>query len=307
MSYLKEFLAYLKNAPTIVQIIAVIVIGFVSYFLVPLYRSTGESRAKPSESKPVVTPVSPPSPVQVNLNNQVIANGTSIVGEYSAGGRPQAPTESGPAIQRGPDNQEAQIQQEAGNWHNLHLNDDNPPLITIFPPRLGPGRKVPVNAPIVISYRYFHDSDGCLDIVRSENGKKLEKWVLNPLPAHRLHYDASNNIPAPPSESPDQVREAFLQTSLNEVFRKVQDLLPSTTVLAAGQNATPIQVPSGPQFCLNPHGGGYRWVWGPVTGCTQPQYRTFDDGCQHYQIFNVCAGVWDPQIYWTFCRAHPGQ
>jgi hypothetical protein len=304
MSYLKEFFAYLKNAPTIVQVIAVIVIGIVCYFLLRLNRSSNGSATKPE--KPAATSASPNSTVQVNLNNQVIANGTSTVGEY-AGGRPQSPTEPGPAIQRGPDNEDARIQQDAGNWHNLHRNEDNPPVVPIFPTHFGPGKKVPANAPVVITYRYFHDSDGCLDIVRSENGKKLEKWVVNPQPAHKLHAEASNNLPPPPNESPDQVREAFLQKSLEDAFGKVQSLLPSTTVFAAGQNATPIQVPTGPQYCINPHGGGYKWAWGPVNGCMQPQYRNFDDGCQHYQLYNVCAGVWDPQIYWTFCRAHPGQ
>ncbi len=59
--------------------------------------------------------------------------------------------------------------------------------------------------------------------------------------------------------------------------------------------------------CLNPHPWPFGSWWGPANGCWIPLFRRWNDGCQHYQMYNTCAGQWDPQIHWTFCvpQHHP--
>ena len=187
-------------------------------------------------------------------------------------------------------------QQQAAAWHSTHSEDDDPAWVDI----------TRVDAHTYVKYRFFRHSDGCLEIKRSENGKLADKWILDPLPAHKQHVeDAENHIPAMPNRELEQVEKSALAISENELSKQIRSILPkTTTVYAAPQMMNPMQVPNGPQFCLNPHPGTFTWSWGAVNGCQQPQFRVFSDGCQHYQIFNVCAGVWEPQIYWTYCLAH---
>jgi hypothetical protein len=288
MTYLRAFLNYLKTAPLLVQIVGVIGLCTLTYF----FARSGALNVLPKKDEG-----KPASAGTTTQTVTVIANGSASVGDYAQGGQPAS--QAAQDIQAA--NFDAMAQQKAANWHNAHVQEDNPPWIPIYPT----GKKVAPKAPVVVTYRYFHDSDGCLEVVHSENGKIIDKWVPNPLPAHRIHDDARILVPHSPTETPDQVKELALGMSMNELSEKLRRLLPPVrTVLAAGQNASPVQVPSGPQFCLNPHPGTYTWSWGAVNGCQQPQFRNFADGCSHYQIFNVCAGVWEPQIYWTFCRAH---
>jgi hypothetical protein len=55
--------------------------------------------------------------------------------------------------------------------------------------------------------------------------------------------------------------------------------------------------------CWGPaqHPGQFRWWNGQQNGCMIQVWRQFGDGCTHYQMFNQCYQVWDPQIYWTCC------
>jgi len=60
--------------------------------------------------------------------------------------------------------------------------------------------------------------------------------------------------------------------------------------------------------CLNPHPGKFQAQNGQkVDACWLPVYRTFEDGCQHVQMFNTCSGGWatnvdgTPQVKWMRC------
>lgn len=57
----------------------------------------------------------------------------------------------------------------------------------------------------------------------------------------------------------------------------------------------------GPGRCSNPHPGPFRSWNGMQNGCLIQTWRQWQDGCTHFQWFNTCYNVWDPQIYWTYC------
>lgn len=57
----------------------------------------------------------------------------------------------------------------------------------------------------------------------------------------------------------------------------------------------------GPGRCWNPHPGPFRSWNGMQNGCLIQVWRQWQDGCTHFQWFNTCYNVWDPQIYWTYC------
>jgi hypothetical protein len=68
--------------------------------------------------------------------------------------------------------------------------------------------------------------------------------------------------------------------------------------LKGSPNFVPVQ---GPGRCLNPHPGQFRFWNGQQNGCLIQVWRQWPDGCTHFEWFNTCSQVWDPQIYWTFC------
>lgn len=59
--------------------------------------------------------------------------------------------------------------------------------------------------------------------------------------------------------------------------------------------------------CLDPHPGQFRYWYGQQNGCWIQVWRGWPEGCQHYQWYNSCNGMWDnypngaPHVYWTCC------
>lgn len=62
--------------------------------------------------------------------------------------------------------------------------------------------------------------------------------------------------------------------------------------------------------CLNPHPGKFTWEYGEkdhYDACWVQVIRTFNDTCQHVQMFNTCANTWatnrdgTPQVRWLRC------
>ena len=55
------------------------------------------------------------------------------------------------------------------------------------------------------------------------------------------------------------------------------------------------------------HAGRFTTQYGARDGCWIEVWRTYEDGCRHYQMFNSCGGFWDtnpdgsPKISWTHC------
>lgn len=62
--------------------------------------------------------------------------------------------------------------------------------------------------------------------------------------------------------------------------------------------------------CLEPHPGKFSWRYGDKARgepCWVPVIRTFEDGCEHIQMFNTCSNTWasdregKPVVTWTKC------
>lgn len=59
--------------------------------------------------------------------------------------------------------------------------------------------------------------------------------------------------------------------------------------------------------CLNPHPGNFRWWYGQARGEWVEVYRSWPEGCQHVQMFNPRAGIWDSnpdgtaRVKWLCC------
>lgn len=65
-----------------------------------------------------------------------------------------------------------------------------------------------------------------------------------------------------------------------------------------------------PGRCADPHPGRFTFKYGEKDArdtCWVQVIRTFEDGCEHVQMFNVCTNSWatnqdgSPQIRWTRC------
>lgn len=52
--------------------------------------------------------------------------------------------------------------------------------------------------------------------------------------------------------------------------------------------------------CVNPHPGEFTVTNQALDSCTVRVWRTFADGCIHFQDWNGCASVWGP-VTWTRC------
>jgi len=143
-----------------------------------------------------------------------------------------------------------------------------------------------------LTYKYFN-SDKCVEIFRLEGDVQTHQWLKHPL-FH--HHDAS----LPQS---GQLSSAIPSDGAKEQPLVEDLLIPAARAQSLGDRPERQQVQA---TCQNPHPGGFRYWWGPpIDQCQSPMYRQFGDGCTHYQIFNRCANVWDPRIFWTFCKQPP--
>ena len=67
------------------------------------------------------------------------------------------------------------------------------------------------------------------------------------------------------------------------------------------------QAPSCRGKCLDPHPGQFRQWAGQKNGCWVQTWRSWPEGCQHYQWYNFCNGYWDsypngaPRVFWSCC------
>jgi hypothetical protein len=149
----------------------------------------------------------------------------------------------------------------------------------------------------------YYQSDGCIAIARP--GKAPSAY----LPA-QSSYEWSLGPSRRPAGKPPQPPQ-----SLNGSW---QEIKPSASVLADATAHSPAAISKEPLVrssgvpgtptpqgtCLNPHPGQWQGSWGPANGCWAPFYRRFYDGCIHYQMYNACQGIWDPEIHWTYCARH---
>lgn len=86
-------------------------------------------------------------------------------------------------------------------------------------------------------------------------------------------------------------------TGLHESESPLASLAPSA--------AAPVLVCRGK--CWDPHQGPFRYWNGQQNGCWIQVWRSWADGCSHFQWYNSCNGYWDsnpngaPKVYWSCC------
>jgi len=67
------------------------------------------------------------------------------------------------------------------------------------------------------------------------------------------------------------------------------------------------QAPACRGKCLDPHPGAFRQWTGQKNGCWVQIWRSWPEGCQHYQWYNSCTSYWDsypngaPRVFWSCC------
>ena len=140
----------------------------------------------------------------------------------------------------------------------------------------------------------YFDSDGCVAIAR---------------PGQEHTYSPYSNGPVDwvlgPNKKPLSTPPAVTATIRPQIpVSHEASHLALVSVIVPPPRLRVRQVQAG---CLNPHPWTFRSWWGPANGCWAPQYRQWNDGCEHYQMYNACSGAWDQQIHWVRCvpNHHP--
>jgi len=204
---------------------------------------------------------------------------------YSQGGTydPEGPNSVLGAQNREADDKSKE-DQAATNWH-YRPGADDPGEEKSITNTTGAGKDLdPQN---YVHTKFYNKSDQCIEIVREEGGERMpSQWIKDRrYRRHDVHSTIAEKGPNPLPRGSDPVL-AFALT----------DILPFSS-----PQMTPVQ-----SYCVNPHPSPFRYWWGPpFDQCNSPMYRQFPDGCTHYQVYNRCANVWDPQIYWTYCHPPP--
>jgi hypothetical protein len=166
----------------------------------------------------------------------------------------------------------------------------------------------------------YYPSDGCIHVMRTHGGTgpygisdQQDLWIPDPsrMQASRTGEVGGTNTAVVVRVWGENLRQYPIERQSHAGKARLR-LVSSDSVLLdkidlgdkGAVNPTLKQVQAG---CLNPHPWGFRSWWGPANGCIAPFYRQWGDGCTHYQIYNACNGMWDPQIYWTYCAGqhHP--
>jgi hypothetical protein len=197
----------------------------------------------------------------------------------------------------------ALAQQHAAVWHNRHSGQDDPKWIYI---------ENGDQTQSFVKYRFYKKSDGCVNVVRSQQGVPTDQWIMNPLPAYKLHTDTEPYTEDLGSHQIPRFAEGAIEGSDGShgrvwgVLHFFEAALYAQTVSPQsdlhGQTAHMRPVSAASNQCLNPHPGNFKWWWGAETDqCWAPMYRQFDDGCQHLQRYNRCANAWDQRIEWQVC------
>jgi len=242
---LKQLLEFLGRQPIVIRTFAVIVL--VVCIGVPVGLKV---RDMIQEMRPVA---------RDNPRLAVAAPGT-----YGIGTPIRPPDGTGETLDGQSQNQ-ALAQLQAPAWHNRHSGQDDPPWVYI-----DSGDQTEN----FIKYKFFRKSDGCVNVVRSQQGIPTDQWIVKPGPPPNLHADAS-----PDSKHGAEATHSMMPVTLPFI----------ATLHAAGQ-------------CLNPHPGAFESWWGrPEDDCWAPMYRRFADGCEHLQRYNRCANAWDQRIQWQKC------
>jgi hypothetical protein len=230
----------------------------------------------------------PPAPTPTQKEPVAVATDSSVYFSRPGVPDPNHPLPTDPQTTEARD--KAAEDEAAFQYHFVHVNDENPPLVA-----LGPD----TDSSNSLHYRYYASTDRCLFIDRTESGAHFTQWLQDPqFHFHNIHHTAA---------------QAAVRLSPASIPADDPPLLPSRFIpsliiappLHLGQ-PTSAGGPAQAGFCVNPHPGQFRYWWGPPRDqCNSPMYRQFADGCTHYQLYNRCANAWDGRINWTVCNRPP--
>jgi hypothetical protein len=151
---------------------------------------------------------------------------------------------------------------------------------------------------------HYFKSDGCVQIVRYipviNKGDGL--WMFGPNPRTSEH--TSNMSPLTPSGNLNPPhRSGILKPASYRPKINADDDKASPAVATNESQLSPVQGGR----CLDPHPGKFSTRSQRVDQCAVQVWRTFSDGCTHYQLFNSCTGTWDvnsngtSHLFWTRC------
>jgi hypothetical protein len=241
-----------------------------------------------------------PVPAETQSPIPTVGNQVQVVidGSRYAGGQPiDPPTGPKTVVDNEP---QALAQTSAARWHNTHSGRDDPPWIYI---------EDGDRTENFVKYKFYKRSDGCVNVVRSQQGIPTDQWIMNPLPPHKLHVDSvsAQDSVAPKSDELRLPQRSYAHAmSGHGSRRRIPGALAwfrtQIGILVADSVSSLMAPVAAVGQCLNPHPGTFEWWWGPpVDACWSPMYRRFPDGCVHLQMYNRCANAWDQRIQWQVC------
>jgi hypothetical protein len=288
----RAWLVFTSCVPVNAQIFTIALLGIVCYETVNTGKLTAAIHRRLTPSPDAESDLARPGPI--------LADVLQPVGLLPAPAVREAPTQI--AAENGGSLRASAIAQgKAASWHNAHSGEDDPKWSYI---ELGDRRKN------FVKYRLFSHSDGCLDIIRSIGGKPKEVWLFNPSAGRKLHEEEPEDIgrtldevstrPWDSIRLPDEMPTITAQPSADRSRRDSTHSDAFNALTATAFDTTPPIAPEGLACPATQHGSFTRH-WGAVDACHLALYRSFQDGSQHYQFFNACVGMWDPQIHWTSC------
>jgi hypothetical protein len=151
-----------------------------------------------------------------------------------------------------------------------------------------------------VTINYFK-SDGCVQIVRWDAARNRGDghWMFGAHPhiAEEHHDRAANSSLQQPELQSSPAAATGLKLISYEPTPEFGEDQPYRARLIRVQGGS----------CRNPHPGNFSVRSEQVDKCSVKVWRTFSDGCVHYQYFNPCAGTWDvnsdgsPHVVWTRC------
>jgi len=158
-----------------------------------------------------------------------------------------------------------------------------------------------VSDSLLITTLWFK-SDGCLETIRSHkspNGSEAV-WLYGPN-VRAVNEPGKRLTRAEPQDGPETAADLDAKVSASAGNPGVP--LRFSFDLAAFK-IMPVFFQRG---CLNPHPGRWAENRQQTNQCMIQVFRTFEDSCSHFQLFNVCTNSWDvlpngaPNVHWTRC------
>jgi hypothetical protein len=162
----------------------------------------------------------------------------------------------------------------------------------------------------------YYPVDGCVHLSRKTNsqgvsgssqdpdvyyGNDQDVWIIDPLRAvvAQSTHSSDSHGTAVQSNVSDVAGNEAPSIAKKRPSRYEQTL----SQRIHSPNARLVRVGMFQPNCITPHPGKFTVRNVQQGACNVQVWRTFNDGCVHYQMYNACNGQWDPKINWTACVA----